>query len=333
MRFKLYTNCIPVKGATRSVICDLQRGKYDFIPNALFEILQNLDGQDKDSVIDRYDPKYQSIIEEYFSFLEAEEYIFYTDQPEAFPNLPLEYETPFECTNAIIDFNDQSNHDINLIIPQLDELGCQAIQIRVYTQKDISFFTDLLQCTQLSKIRSIEILACYDESWLDTEKLNELHKFNHRITRVFIHAAPLEKMDFIDIQEVIPIFFFRSKITDHTHCGVISPEWFSLNITSYTESIFYNSCLNKKISIDVNGNIKNCPSMKSTFGNINNVDLKEVLLNDRFKFLWTIKKDDISVCKDCEFRYICTDCRAYLPSSEIYSKPAKCKYDPYTGTW
>jgi hypothetical protein len=40
------------------------------------------------------------------------------------------------------------------------------------------------------------------------------------------------------------------------------------------------------------------------------------------------------VCKDCEFRYICTDCRAYLedPYNE-YSKPLKCGYDPYTGEW
>lgn len=31
-----------------------------------------------------------------------------------------------------------------------------------------------------------------------------------------------------------------------------------------------------------------------------------------FKDLWAINKDKILVCQDCEFRYICTDCRAYL---------------------
>ena len=47
-----------------------------------------------------------------------------------------------------------------------------------------------------------------------------------------------------------------------------------------------------------------------------------------------IQKDQIAVCKDCEFRYICTDCRAYKEDPEDdYSKPLKCGYDPYTGVW
>ena len=50
--------------------------------------------------------------------------------------------------------------------------------------------------------------------------------------------------------------------------------------------------------------------------------------------LKNIKKDQISVCKDCEFRYVCTDCRAYTQNSgDQYSKPLKCNYDPYTATW
>jgi hypothetical protein len=47
-----------------------------------------------------------------------------------------------------------------------------------------------------------------------------------------------------------------------------------------------------------------------------------------------VRKDDIEVCKDCEFRYICTDCRIFKnDSNDIYSKPKKCNYDPYTNTW
>jgi hypothetical protein len=46
------------------------------------------------------------------------------------------------------------------------------------------------------------------------------------------------------------------------------------------------------------------------------------------------KKDQIEVCKDCEFRYICTGCRAYLEDPEdIHSKPLKCGYNPYTCEW
>ena len=38
--------------------------------------------------------------------------------------------------------------------------------------------------------------------------------------------------------------------------------------------------------------------------------------------------------KDCKFRYICTDCRAYLANpNDMYSKPLKCNYNPYSATW
>lgn len=40
------------------------------------------------------------------------------------------------------------------------------------------------------------------------------------------------------------------------------------------------------------------------------------------------EKDDIHICKMCEFRYMCFDCRVYITDiNDIYSKPLKCKYD------
>lgn len=74
--------------------------------------------------------------------------------------------------------------------------------------------------------------------------------------------------------------------------------------------------------------------MKDSFGNIKDTTLKEVLKNQYLKKYWNIKKDNITVCKDCEFRHICTDCRAYLENpDDEYSKPLKCGYDPYTNEW
>lgn len=44
-----------------------------------------------------------------------------------------------------------------------------------------------------------------------------------------------------------------------------------------------------------------------------------------------IKKDDIEICKDCEFRYICTDCRVQVDHK--YARPNTCIYNPYTNLW
>ena len=44
--------------------------------------------------------------------------------------------------------------------------------------------------------------------------------------------------------------------------------------------------------------------------------------------------DKIIVCKDCEFRYICTDCRIFIKdNNNIYSQPLHCNYNPYIAKW
>ena len=65
--------------------------------------------------------------------------------------------------------------------------------------------------------------------------------------------------------------------------------------------------------------------MSQSFGNIKDTTLEEALCHPDFKKYWNITKDQIEVCKDCEFRHICTDCRAYIEEPDNqYSKPLKC---------
>lgn len=46
--------------------------------------------------------------------------------------------------------------------------------------------------------------------------------------------------------------------------------------------------------------------MAESFGNINDISLKEGLYHSNIKGYWDVTKDKISVCKDCEFRHVCT---------------------------
>ena len=108
---------------------------------------------------------------------------------------------------------------------------------------------------------------------------------------------------------------------------------FSVNIQMFTESLSFNNCLNKKLGIDKSGYVKNCPSFKNNFGHIENIKLNELFLNKKFIIYWKIKKDDIKVCKTCEFRYICSDCRVFTTKNQINGKPSKCKYNPTTNEW
>jgi radical SAM protein with 4Fe4S-binding SPASM domain len=73
--------------------------------------------------------------------------------------------------------------------------------------------------------------------------------------------------------------------------------------------------------------------MLEDFGDIRTTPLREALEMPGFRDRWSVTKDSVGVCRDCEFRYICTDCRAYTDGGDPLGKPAKCTYDPYTATW
>ena len=132
----------------------------------------------------------------------------------------------------------------------------------------------------------------------------------------------------------VEIEYIPQVIDSHRCCGQIHPAYFVTNLEAFSEAQKHNSCLNRKISIDARGEIKNCPSLPRSFGNAREASLHSALAQRDFTALWSINKDQIAVCKDCEFRYICTDCRAYLSDpSDLYAKPSKCTYDPYTAEW
>lgn len=117
-----------------------------------------------------------------------------------------------------------------------------------------------------------------------------------------------------------------------SHCGNISPNYFEANMDHF-KNRKVNNCLHGKISVSKEGEIKNCPSTKDIYGHIDLNTLRDVVKTKNIKKLWNISKDDINGCKDCEFRYICLDCRAYTENDNKYSKPKKCDYDPYTNKW
>jgi SPASM domain peptide maturase of grasp-with-spasm system len=124
-------------------------------------------------------------------------------------------------------------------------------------------------------------------------------------------------------------------IDSELHCGIITQRHLTPpSVQTFFEAKSFNGCLNRKISVDVYGNIKNCPSMKDSYGNIRDTSLLEAVHAAGFREKWSISKDHISICRDCEFRYACSDCRAYLENpDDAFSKPLKCGYDPYSGTW
>jgi SPASM domain peptide maturase of grasp-with-spasm system len=337
--FLLYSSCIPVKGYSRSIICDLQYNKYSLIPNSLFEILQKFNGKTLPDVLSVFKNEGEKeVIREYFDFLHEGNFIFFTNHTESFPKMSLDWKEPLPINNAIIDFSSENKNEVINYLDKIDKLGVKFLQLRYFdTEVEINELLALNEFLENieSSIISISYVLKYN-SQFNENSINDLLMKFPRITSMLFYEAPKD-FDYFLIKENT-VFFFENKILSEISCGLINEGNFAINIKSFTESLNHNSCLNRKISIDKDGNIKNCPSMTQSFGNIKDTTLEEALSHPDFKKYWNVTKDQIAVCKDCEFRHICTDCRAYTERTHFegdidLSKPVKCGYNPYTNEW
>ena len=103
--FVLFSNCIPVKGVNRSIICDLQNNDYHIIPNGLYDILKEYNGKSINFIKKQFNNKYDSIVEEYFEFLLLNNLIFFHSEPDLFPEMDLKWKSASPITNAIHNVN------------------------------------------------------------------------------------------------------------------------------------------------------------------------------------------------------------------------------------
>ena len=334
--FKFNPNAFIVEGQTKSIICDIERNDYKPIPKILSTILLDKSCNTIQNVVNKYaktNKRNSQIVISYFKALLEDDLIFYTDFPDYYVKIPLHWDSPSVITNAIIDKSSKINFAIKDFLHQLDEIGCKNVEVRFWVLPNILEIEELMELTKYSIIVAITIYLPYKNS-LFNSKLKKLIKTNPRLLLIYLYKANSDKVIFNLKGTSQYIISVKQNILNEKVCGIITPNYFVSDLTTFTESQQHNSCLNRKISIDTEGNIKNCPSMPESFGNIKDTTLAEAIEKPGFKKYWNITKDQIAVCKDCEFRYICTDCRAYKEDPEDdYSKPLKCGYDPYTGVW
>ena len=104
--FRIFTNCIVTKGATRSVIADIQRQQSEFIPNSLAEVMERLNRKESiPSLLSDYGPENEETLKAYLDFLVQEDYGFYCDleEFERFPDLDTTFDSPCIVSNIIIE--------------------------------------------------------------------------------------------------------------------------------------------------------------------------------------------------------------------------------------
>lgn len=340
--FKLFANCLICKGVNRSLICDLQRRNSIIISNDLVEIIEKLNNKISiDDIHKFYGMDNHETINGYINYLNTNEFGFFCDSIEEFDNFPdltTDFVEPKKITNSIIEFSNTIENKLDNIIKQLNELHCKSLILFLYEEINIDKLMSIINCFDETRICSIEIITKYHKK-INDFFLRELNSKLTPITKIIFYNSPFDKSDRWDKEILFDRVFTTKNINSFKYCGIVDTKYFNTNFPKILEAVNHNSCLHKKISIDIEGNIRNCPSMPQSFGNIKDTTLEEALNHPDFKKYWNLTKDNIEVCKDCEFRYICTDCRAYTERTHTNqesldtSKPLKCGYNPYTGEW
>lgn len=102
-----------------------------------------------------------------------------------------------------------------------------------------------------------------------------------------------------------------------------------VEIYEFFYSQHFNPCLGQQVAVDCGGEIRPCLWHDNVLGTVGKDNLKAMIISEMFSEYWELTKDKISVCKDCELRYACPDCRV----STGAGKPSFCNYDPYTGDY
>ena len=151
---RMFASCIPVKGAVRSGVCDIERGHFETAPNSLIHIINRLRSEPYEALIATYPEADRSTIDEYLDWLVENEWAFWcSDHDEDnFIDLPLNHETPVEIDNAIIDIDAPARLDYQLVFSQLMELGVRHVQIRSYFSAPILLLCAIGETMQLVEI-------------------------------------------------------------------------------------------------------------------------------------------------------------------------------------
>jgi len=329
--FKLYANCIAVKGARESFIFDLENESYFQIPNLLFDILE--ENRINDICINilksRFQNKFDEGIDSFFNELAKNKIGFFTSTSDLYPELNRQWFSPFLITNSIIEFSKASPFNLKDILCQLNELGCLAIELRVKDENH-EIISNVLSFFKQSRFRCYVIFIEYSTNKFSEEFIKIARSFK-RIVYVHFFSAPDAFVRKYQGKENI----FANNISLEEYEKDISSSDFKINVNIeiFMEAQNFNIGLNRKVCIDEKGCIKNYINHKKVFGKVMYDDIRYIVEKKEFQEKWLINNDNIAKCKDCQYRYVCVSSSDIQRENGMFYKVNLCKFDPYINTW
>jgi SPASM domain peptide maturase of grasp-with-spasm system len=317
--YKRFEDCIPVRGYFRSVIMDITRKTYEFIPNILCDAIST------HNLINNNLPS------EYIDFLIKHEFIFECAEDDLFfyPPLNTEWDYPATITNTGIEIGD-NRYFTKDFLEQIIALGCRHFVLIFTESVTVEYLSNISRLFDETPVYTIDIYCKYSQKFKNEDFENILTQ-NTRITYILLYESP--KDEIISLDNIRGTIVYYSKPVSYTECSVNLQSLF-VNMPLYTESLHYNTFYNRKLCIDKNGNIKNCLTQKKNFGNIFSDKIENIISKEAFQKIWKVRKDITDICKECEFRYMCVDSRfPIFRTKSAYYHTQECPYNPYICKW
>jgi SPASM domain peptide maturase of grasp-with-spasm system len=322
-----YSTWVQTNGYMQDTYLDIHNHKQLRMPKDIAMFINKAESLDVIALKEYFEDS--EVVDEYIQFLLKEEICFFSNERDrkSYSEMSHFWDYPAVISNAIFDITESNYKSIIDNIDHSKILKNTNFQIRFFEKMiQNDFLSGIIKSLVLKKVPFIELFIDISLAEFMISLLLEIERgWSSIVVKVF--NSPETKIQNFDRIQII----YLTKEQSDIECGK-----FVLNTNGehFFESQQHNTCLNRKLCIDKDGYIKNCPNMEQHYGHISDTNIEEVIETPEFQKWWHIKKDDIDVCKDCEFRHMCTDCRAFIKDPEnIYSQPAKCTYNPYICKW
>lgn len=316
----LFADCKVVQGYGRSVILDLTRARYDYIPNHLAELLTQFHRQPLRSVFDFYGEENADTIDSYLDFLQTNEYIFLAEESELdlYPPMSDEWAEPAQVISATVHLQALDFPSAAALLSELENAGCRALFIHSQAPATTAQLSRIAQLLQSSSFEA-ELVLPYSDSLNDAALTN--YQQHTKIRQLTLFNAPAtETHGNVQLQTGGFAFTRKAHIVNPGH-------------RFYTESLHYNAYLNRKLFVDAEGRVSPHHSSTEVFGHLDE-GLAELLQKPQWNQLFTASKQKTDICRQCEYRNHCFDAR--LPqqrSANEWFHTTDCGYNPYINKW
>ena len=304
-------DCIITQGVMRGTVSDLTRENFYIIPN-----FDSLDEIKKNKPL--------------WNFLLKEEILISVNNEckSSFVPIDLTFDTYSKISNIAMEYSEKG---FSVMSDLVEDLICKDIAVVVEQGTDF-FIKEIYE-------KTIQLLS------LDINKI-EFHILDETISQKNINFLNEISKSYNFIKFVVYIKTFPNQNTTDNSVVLlkhnafnqknISVNKFHVNIQFFSEANSYNVYFNRKLAIDNHGNIKSSLNGSKVYGNIHQSkdEIIKIIESKDFQKIWHSKKDIISVCKDCEFRFICPYKEEPKQRDDgTWFHTIECNYNPYICKW